>query len=197
LYKKSKYTFYATKLFPENCSVCEKMSKNMVDPEGPQMTIWWRVACWTSKVTRTQEHNRAYAHTHTHKHARKHTHLLTHARSHTQKCVIVIAFPRQHWFRERASVLHYTCIASLLLLKVAMLYKTVIRHLRPYHINLYIGVKHFNRFRMYVMSQKFYLSRSWSEEITRVYSPKPLNFFFYLKLVFLGLNLWSSSAFDC
>ena len=38
----------------------------------------------------------------------------THARVHTQKYVILIAFPRQQWFRERGSTLHYTYIASFI-----------------------------------------------------------------------------------
>ena len=37
----------------------------------------------------------------------------THARTHTDKYVVLIAFPRQRWFRERASLLCYTYIASL------------------------------------------------------------------------------------
>ena len=42
----------------------------------------------------------------------------THARAsmaHTDKYVILIAFPQQQWFRERASVLRYTYIACLVL----------------------------------------------------------------------------------
>ena len=33
---------------------------------------------------------------------------------HTE-CVILIAFPRQQWFRERASLLRYTYVASLVI----------------------------------------------------------------------------------
>jgi hypothetical protein len=53
------------------------MSKNVVEPERPQMTIWrMRVACWISKVTSTKAQARAHAptsplaptHTHTHTH---------------------------------------------------------------------------------------------------------------------------------
>jgi hypothetical protein len=36
-------------------------------------------------------------------HARTHTH--------THKCAILTTFPRQKWFRERSSILHYTYIA--------------------------------------------------------------------------------------
>jgi hypothetical protein len=35
------------------------MSKNVVEPERPRMTIWRRVACWISKATRAQAHDRA------------------------------------------------------------------------------------------------------------------------------------------
>ena len=67
------------------------------------MAKWRRVACWISKVTRSQAHACDRAPTHTHKHAR----------TCTQKYVIVIAFRRQQWFRERAPVLRYTCITPV------------------------------------------------------------------------------------
>jgi hypothetical protein len=54
----------------------EIMLKNMVEPERPQMTIWWRVACWISMVTRA----------------------CALIRTHTDKYVILIAFPQQKWF---------------------------------------------------------------------------------------------------
>ena len=63
-------------------------------------TIWRiRVACWISKATR----------------ARAHAHI--HALKYTEKCVILIAFPRQQWFGERASRYMYVvclvvCVAS-------------------------------------------------------------------------------------
>ena len=57
-----------------------------------------RAACWISKATREHAHARAP----------------TQARAHTQKYVLLIASPRQEWFRERASVLRYTYIACLL-----------------------------------------------------------------------------------
>jgi hypothetical protein len=48
-------------------------------------TIWRiRVVCWISKATCTDAH------------------------AHTDKCVILITFPRQQWFSERASLLRYT-----------------------------------------------------------------------------------------
>ena len=68
--------------FPENRGVYETMSKNVREPKKPQKICLKCVAC-----------------------ASTHTHALTHARAHTQKYVILIAFPRQQWFRERASIL--------------------------------------------------------------------------------------------
>ena len=44
-------------------------------------------------------------------HTRAHPHTLAHA----AKYVILIAFPQQHLFRERASVLRYTYIVCLVL----------------------------------------------------------------------------------
>ena len=37
------------------------MSKNVVEPAGPQITVWRRVASWISKTTRAQAHARARA----------------------------------------------------------------------------------------------------------------------------------------
>ena len=75
------------------------MSKNMVEPERQQMTLWRRVACWIIKATRAQTQCRARAPT------------PTPQPPHTY--VIHIASPRQKWLRERASVLRYTYIACV------------------------------------------------------------------------------------
>ena len=40
-------------------------------------------------------------------------HAFTRKHAHTDKYVILIAFALQQWFRERASVLRYTCVARL------------------------------------------------------------------------------------
>ena len=37
----------------------------------------------------------------------------TRKHAHTDECVILIAFPLQQWFRERASLLRYTYIACI------------------------------------------------------------------------------------
>ena len=61
------------------------------------MAIWRRIACCISKATRAQANASARAPTPTH----------------TQKYVILVAFPQQQQrFRERASLLRYTCTAS-------------------------------------------------------------------------------------
>jgi hypothetical protein len=90
------------------------MSKNVVEPERPQMAIWRCVACWISKATHAQAHTNACC-THTHKHTHTHTHTGTHTHALTRKhkYAILIACPRQEWFRERASVLRYAYIACL------------------------------------------------------------------------------------
>ena len=64
------------------------------------MTLWsMRVSCWMSKATRPHLHTL--------------TQSPTHARAHTHKCVICITSLQQQWFCERASMLRYTYIVSL------------------------------------------------------------------------------------
>ena len=63
-----KNNFMISNFFSENRAVYEIMSKKVVEPERPQMTMWGMgVACWISNATR--------------------------ARSHTDKYVILIALP--------------------------------------------------------------------------------------------------------
>jgi hypothetical protein len=72
--------------FFENRAVDEIMWKNIIEPDRPQMTIWrMRSAFWIPKATYTRS-----------------------------EYVIFIAFPRQQWLRESASMLHYTHIAYLI-----------------------------------------------------------------------------------
>ena len=53
LQRKSKHTFLFTNFFSENLAVYEIVSKNMVEPERPQMTLWrMRVAYCRSTATR-------------------------------------------------------------------------------------------------------------------------------------------------
>ena len=75
-------------IFLEKPAVCEKEWKNNVQPNGPHTTKRrMRISCWIS--TATNAHS---------------------------EYVIHIAFPRQQWLRERASILRvrYTYIAGLL-----------------------------------------------------------------------------------
>jgi hypothetical protein len=73
---------------PENRSAYEIMCKNIVEPDRAQMTMWrMRIPCWILKATNT---NPEY--------------------------VILIAFPRQLWLHERASMLHCTYIACPVLI---------------------------------------------------------------------------------
>ena len=72
--------------FFENLAVYEIMWKSSVEPDTPQMTIWrMRIACQITDPT-TQSQNVYY----------------------------LIAFARQEWLNERASVLHSTYVHCLL-----------------------------------------------------------------------------------
>ena len=84
-------------------SWCYEMSKDMVEPETPQMTIWRHIVRWISKATCPQAYTIVHAPIHTHKSANTHT-----------EYVILTDFPRQQWLRERASMLRYTYIVLLL-----------------------------------------------------------------------------------
>jgi hypothetical protein len=90
---------FSVTFFSENRAVGKIMSKNFVEPERTQMTIWRCVECWISKATRAQAHARIRAPTTTH--------------TRTQIYIILIAFPWQQRFRERASLLRYTYISVL------------------------------------------------------------------------------------
>jgi hypothetical protein len=66
------------------------MWKNILEPDNPQMTMWrLRIACCVSMATDTHS-----------------------------EYVILRALPRQQWLRERASMLRYTCITSLVTLRL-------------------------------------------------------------------------------
>ena len=70
---------------PENRAVYEIMWKNVVQPGRPQMTIWcMRIAYWITKATDTRA-----------------------------EYILLIAFGRQQWIRERASALriYVHCLA--------------------------------------------------------------------------------------
>ena len=78
------------------------MSKDIVEPEGPQMTSQYGGALLAGLVRlHAHQHTSAPVHPHPHPH------------THTEKYVILISFPLQQWFRERASMLRYTYIAYL------------------------------------------------------------------------------------
>jgi hypothetical protein len=69
----------------QNHAIHEIMWKKYCRAGKAQMTIWcMRTACWITNATETHS-----------------------------ECVILIAFPLQNWFHERASVLRYTYVACL------------------------------------------------------------------------------------
>ena len=76
IYRKSKRSFY------EQLLVCGIISKDIVQPGKPQMSIWHiRILCWITKATNTHS-----------------------------EYVVFIALPHQQLLHERASVLRYTYI---------------------------------------------------------------------------------------
>jgi hypothetical protein len=80
------------------------VSKNMVEPEGPQTTSQY--GAYALHAGKARLHAGTHMHTPTLTHARSHT--LTHP--HTEKNVILIAFSIQ-LLRERTSILSHTYIA--------------------------------------------------------------------------------------
>jgi len=71
----------------ENHAVYEIMWKNVVEPDGPQMTIWrMRIAFGYVKQENTPS-----------------------------EYVILVAFPLQQWSHERPSLLHCTYMACLVI----------------------------------------------------------------------------------
>ena len=79
--------------------------------------IWWRPKDhMTSQYGSYVIIKAIYTYAHAHTHAPGYPHARTHNHAHTNQYVIPIAFPQQQWFRERASVLGYTYIASIVLL---------------------------------------------------------------------------------
>jgi hypothetical protein len=70
----------------QSCRLYDNLEEYGRAGQATKDNIIWRVrfACWLTKTTDA--------------------HL---------KCLVLLAFPRQHWLRERISVLRYTCIACL------------------------------------------------------------------------------------
>jgi hypothetical protein len=69
--------FVSNNSFFENRAVFEIMSKNVVERETLQTTIWRLVAWCNIKATRAQKHACARAATHIHAHAHTHTEMRT------------------------------------------------------------------------------------------------------------------------
>jgi hypothetical protein len=95
LVEKIKIRILCSTTFSENRVFYKVVLKNLVELEKPQMTIRQRAAGWINIATR--KHAPAPP---PHTHARTGTH--PRARTHTHKYIIFFAFPRKHWFRERA-----------------------------------------------------------------------------------------------
>jgi hypothetical protein len=97
--------------FFETRAVCGIMSKTLVEPERPHMTIQrMRGACWNSKGRPAHARTRWNTNTHMYTHTCTHAHTRMCMDAPAQKYAILIAFPRQKYFRESVSVLRYTYI---------------------------------------------------------------------------------------
>jgi hypothetical protein len=83
------------------------MSKNIAKTEGPQMTS--QHGAYGLRAGLARVYARMGMHTPTRLGTNMHARTRNHA--HTDQYVILIAFPQQQWFRERASLLPCTYIA--------------------------------------------------------------------------------------
>ena len=73
--------------FFKNCAIYEIMWKNILETGRPQMTIWcMHIACCIPKAINVHS-----------------------------EYVMLIAFPQQQWLHECASLLHYMCVACLVI----------------------------------------------------------------------------------
>jgi hypothetical protein len=79
------HTFYVQYFFFENRAFYGIIQKNTVEPDRPKMTVWrMRISFWITKATNIQP-----------------------------EYITFIALSGQQWLHERASMLRYTYIVSL------------------------------------------------------------------------------------
>jgi hypothetical protein len=104
--EKTKIHILCSVTFSENRAVCEIMSKNVVEPERPQMAIWRGVACWVRKATRAQAHART---TPPYTHPSIHPHPLP---THTNIKICNTCFSTTVVSRTRLSVMSYVYCLS-------------------------------------------------------------------------------------
>jgi len=101
--KRKTHILYSITFFSEYHAVYEITWKNIVERGRPQLAILhMRIACWITKATSTHS---GY--------------------------VILIAFPKQQWLHERASLLSYTNIVFLIFLRQGWRYSWISRLFFP------------------------------------------------------------------
>ena len=106
---KTHFVFSNIFFFFEILTVYEIMSKNLVEPERPQTTIWLiRFACWISKGTCAQTHTHALG---THTPASNYAHTHTHACTYTQKYVIFSFTATAVWWTRLSVTLYLYCLS--------------------------------------------------------------------------------------
>jgi hypothetical protein len=95
--------FMLNNFFSENFTVCETMSKNVVETEGPQMTSQY--GAYALHAEKARLHPRTSMHTPTR--SGTHTHARTPSPASTNYCLSTATM-----IRKRASILRNTYIAS-------------------------------------------------------------------------------------
>jgi hypothetical protein len=100
-YRLKTYILYSVTSFLKSCRLWGNVEECGGAREAAMTIGRLRVACWTSKTSRTQVYVHALAHLH------------TRARAYTQKYIILIAFQRQQSFLECVSMLRSTYISYL------------------------------------------------------------------------------------
>ena len=92
-WRKNTQSIFHTPPLPRKLYRYEIMSKNVLEPERPQMIVWWCAACCISKATRVEAHTRAHTRVH---HPRERGSTRTHAQTHTEIC--------NTWFSKATTV---------------------------------------------------------------------------------------------
>jgi hypothetical protein len=97
--KMKTHTFCSVTFFQKSHSLWDKVEKfSGYWRATNDVTIWLiRVACWISKAICT--------HARSHAHASGYPHAVSSKHVYTDQYVILISFPQQQWFHERASLL--------------------------------------------------------------------------------------------
>ena len=136
--------FLSNQFSSENNAVYEIMWKNMVQPDKPQTTVRrLRFACGMAEPPAPPSH------THTRARARvprTHAHIIPY--------VILLAFSRQHWLRERASMLPCVYIVRHFTSEICFKLLCVLGSFSNAYRELYHGIPCLSSIRLYKTTHK-------------------------------------------